>query len=115
MAKAGKEHRIMKRRSIGVMILLWLITFGIYPIIWIIKFQMELKAKTGDGFGGFGHFLMLIFTFGIYGVYWQYAAGKRLAKQGVEDHSVLYLILTLFTAGVLNPFLMQNQANKIAE
>ena len=77
----------MKRRSIGVMVLLFLITFGIYPIIWFIKFQMELKAKTGDGFGGFGHFLMLIFTIGIYGLYWQYAAGKRLAKQGVEDHS----------------------------
>ncbi|MDD3841386.1 MAG: DUF4234 domain-containing protein [Bacilli bacterium] len=115
MAKAGKERRIMKRRSIGVMVLLFLITFGIYPIIWIIKFQMELKAKTGDGFGGFAHFLMLIFTFGIYGLYWQYAAGKRLAKQGVEDHSILYLILSFFTAGVLNPFLMQNQANKIAE
>jgi len=115
MAKAGKERRIMKRRSIGVMVLLFLITFGIYPIIWIIKFQMELKAKTGDGFGGFGHFLMLIFTFGIYGLYWQYAAGKRLAKQGVEDHSVLYLILSLLAFGWLCPFLMQSQANKIAE
>ncbi len=54
---------------------------------------MELKAQTGEGFGDLGPFLMLIFTFGIYGIYWQYVAGKRLAKQGAEDLSVIYLIL----------------------
>ena len=96
------------------MILLFIITLGIYPIYWIIKFQMELKAKTGDGFGGLGHFLMLIFTFGIYAIYWQYAAGKRLAKQGAEDLSTIYLILAIFTGGIINPFLMQSQANKLA-
>jgi hypothetical protein len=104
----------MKQRSIGMMILLFLFTFGIYPIYWIIMFQVELKKQTGQGFGGLGHILMLLFTFGIYGIYWQYAAGKRLAKQGAEDMSLIYLILAIFTAGIVNPFLMQNQANKLA-
>lgn len=103
----------MKQRSLGMMILLFIFTFGIYPIYWYIMFQVELKKQTGDGFGGLGHFLMLIFTFGIYAIYWQYAAGKRLAKQGAEDMSVIYLILTLLILGFLNPFIMQNQANKL--
>ncbi|HHX78889.1 MAG TPA: DUF4234 domain-containing protein [Acholeplasmataceae bacterium] len=102
----------MTKRSIGVMILLYLFTFGIYPLYWYIKFQMELKERTGDGFGGLGHFLVSIVTFGIYSIYWQYAAGKRLAKQGVEDQSFLYLILAFFFP-ILNPFLMQSQANRL--
>lgn len=77
-------------------------------------FQVELKKQTGEGFGGLGHVLMLLFTFGIYGIYWQYAAGKRLAKQGAEDMSIIYLILAIVVGGFLNPFLMQNQANKLA-
>jgi len=103
----------MKTRSIGTMIVLSIFTFGIYPLYWTISFQSELKKKTGDGFGGLGHFLMLLFTFGIYGLYWQYAAGKRLAKLGAEDRSLLYLIFVFVALAFLNPFLMQDQANNI--
>lgn len=74
---------------------------------------MELKEETGEGFGGVGHLLILVFTFGIYAIYWQYAAGKRIAKLGVEDHSVLYLIFCFIFLSWLNPFLMQNQVNKL--
>ena len=103
----------MKERNLVTMLLLFIFTFGIYPLIWSIKFQMELKTTTGEGFGGFGHFLMLIFTFGIYAIYWQYAAGKRLAKLGAQDNSLVYLILA-FVFIIVNPFLMQDQANKLA-
>ncbi len=103
----------MKERSILGMIVLSVITVGIYDVYWYIKFQMELKEKTGEGFGGFGHFLMLLFTFGIYGIYWQYAAGQRLAKQGATDQSILYLILLFVGGAFINPFLMQLQANEI--
>ncbi len=102
----------MKQRSIVVMLLLFLFTFGIYPLYWYIVFQMELKEKTGEGFGGFLHFIVTILTFGIYGLYWQYAAGKRLAQQGVSDNSILYLLLGIFFP-IINPFLMQSQANQI--
>ncbi len=104
----------MKKRSIGMMILLTIITAGIYGIYWFVAFQMELKAKTNEGFGGLAHFLLAIFTFGIYMIYWQYAAGKRLAKLGAEDHALLYIIFCFVALSFLNPFLMQNQANKLA-
>lgn len=103
----------MKKRSIGIMILLVIITFGIYAIYWTISFQSQLKKRTGEGFGGLGHFLMIIFTFGIYYIVWQYLAGKRLAKLGTSDNSVLYLVLSLFALGWLNMFLMQSQANHL--
>ena len=102
----------MKKRSIGVMILLIIVTLGIYTIYWNCSFQNQLKAKTGDGFTGVGHFFMSIITLGIYPLYWQYAAGKRLAKLGADDRGVLYLVLGLFGFSWLNMFLMQSAANK---
>lgn len=105
----------MKRRSIAVMILLTIITCGIYMIYWTCSFQNQLKKETGKGFTGTGHFFMLIFTFGIYSIYWQYAAGSRLASMGAKDHSVMYLVFCFIALSFLNPFLMQAQANKIAD
>lgn len=105
----------MKKRSLVTMILLTLVTLGIYAIYWYWDFQAQLKQKTGEGFGGFSHLLVTLVTFGIYYIYWQYAAGKRLAKLGASDNSVLYLILSLLSFGWLNALLMQDQANKLTE
>lgn len=104
----------MKKRSIGVMILLTIITLGIYTIYWQCSFQNQLKKTTGKGFGGVGHFFMCLITFGIYPIYWNFAAGKRLNELGATDQAVLYLILNLIGFGWLNMFLMQSQANKLA-
>lgn len=97
------------------MILLTLVTLGIYALYWYCDFQAQLKQKTNEGFGGFAHLLASLFTFGIYYIYWQYAAGKRLAKLGASDNSVLYLVLGLLSLGWLNALLMQDQANKLTE
>lgn len=103
----------MTNRGLVAVALLSIFTLGIYAIYWMVVFQIELKKETGDGFDGLGHFLMLIFTFGIYAIYWNYASGKRLAQQGGEDNSVLYLVLTLFGFSFVGMLLMQNQANNL--
>lgn len=104
----------MKKRSIGVMILLSLITFGIYPVYWQCSFQNQLKKVTGKGFGGFGHFVMCLVTFGIYSLYWNYAAGKRIAAAGAkDDRSIIYIVLALVGLGFINMFLLQAQANEL--
>ncbi len=104
----------MQKRNIGLMVLWTILTFGIYMIVWTCSFQNQLKKQTGKGFGGAGHLAMLMFTFGIYGIYWQFAAGKRLAQLGAKDYSVIYLLLQFFAiGGIINPFLMQLQANKV--
>ena len=103
----------MKKRNLLFMILMYMFTFGIYPLYWYIKFQMELKSKTKQGFGGLMHFIVSIITFGIYVIIWQYKAGKRLAKLGASDMSVIYLIFCFIALIWLNPFLMQHQANHL--
>ena len=109
--KKGDEK--VRQRSIGMMILLTIVTLGIYALYWYISFQMELKQQTGEGFGGLGHFLMSIITFGIYTIYWYYKVGERLEKQGGPNNGILYLILVLVGFGWLNMFLIQSEANKL--
>lgn len=105
----------MKKRNLIVMVLLLVVTFGIYGTYWQCSFQNQLKNQTSKGFGGVGHFFMCLFTFGIYPLYWQFAAGKRLNQLGSDDYSIIYLVLALVGVGtVVNMLLMQYQANKLA-
>ncbi len=104
----------MKERSIGMMILLAIITLGIYMLYWTVSFQSQLKEKTGEGFGGLGHFIMIFITFGIYYLYWHYKVGERLEKLGRQNDGVLYLVLAIVGFSWLTPFLMQSSANKIS-
>jgi len=104
----------MKQRSIGMMVLLTIVTLGIYLLYWTCSFQGQLKEKTGEGHDAIVHLLLLFVTFGIYGIYWDYVAGKRIAKLGGEDRSVMYLLFNFVLLSWLTPFLMQSQANKLA-
>lgn len=105
----------MKYRSLVAMIILSIITLGIYTIYWQCSFQNQLKDQTGKGFGGVGHFFMCLITFGIYPLYWNYAAGKRLVMLNVKsDYAIIYLILALVGFSFINMLLMQHQANEIA-
>lgn len=51
-------------RSIGVCILLSIVTLGIYSFVWTFKTYQEMKDHTGDGIGG-GIGLLLHFLAGI--------------------------------------------------
>ncbi|MFA6860277.1 MAG: DUF4234 domain-containing protein [Clostridia bacterium] len=103
----------MQKRSLVAMILLTLITFGIYGIYWYCSFQNQLKKNTGMGFGGVGHFFVSIITFGIYGLYWSFAVGKRIEALGGKNNGIIYLILTLIGFGWVANLLMQNEVNQL--
>jgi hypothetical protein len=49
MAPAGP---LGKPRSIGISILLAIVTFGIYTFFWTFKTHEEMKLHTGRGLGG---------------------------------------------------------------
>jgi amino acid transporter len=51
-ATGGKTGPIGETRSIGLSILWFIITLGIYGIYWTYKTIEEMKRHTGDGIGG---------------------------------------------------------------
>lgn len=111
----------MKQRSIGICILLTIVTFGIYGIYWFISMTDEVvhlsNGKVYNTSGGTA-FLLTLITCGIYGIYWAYQMGKSMyvvAKEKVDyasDNSVLYLVLEIFGLGIVTYALIQNEINK---
>ncbi len=108
------------KRSIGVCILLSIVTCGIYGIIWMIKLNDELNAlanKQGATSGGVV-FLLTLVTCGIYGWFWYYKMGENVdtikSYSGVPSSNspIIYLVLGLFGLGIVNYCLMQDTINK---
>ena len=52
MATPAAEGKVGQRRGIVFVLLISLITFGIYTIYWAYKTQQEMKDYSGQGLGG---------------------------------------------------------------
>ncbi len=112
----------VERRSIGVCILLSIITFGIYMFYWMYKVNDDVAVVSGEPPITTGGMLILltIVTCGIYGIYWAYTTGEKLdrvrASHGEPTGSlaILYLVLEFFIAPVAIA-LMQSELNKYAQ
>ena len=114
----------MKQRSVGIAILLTIITCGIYGIYWLIMLNDETNYVSGhqqDGTSGGVVFLLTLVTCNIYGYYWAYKQGERIdnAKnaRGIpsSNSNVLYLILAIFGLYIVVYILTQDSLNKIAD
>lgn len=114
---------MITRRSIGLWIVLSIITCGIYGIYWFVCMTNELNAAADDKTSASGGvaFLLTIVTCGIYGWYWMYKAGERVNKakalRGVPADSsmgVIYLILALFGLSIVSYALIQNELNQMS-
>ena len=114
----------MKQRSVGIAILLTIITCGIYGIYWLIMLNDETNYVSGhqqDGTSGGVVFLLTLVTCGIYGYYWCYKQGEKLNEAKMQrgimvdsSASVLYLILSIFGLSIVSYALMQSELNKNA-
>lgn len=106
-------------RNPVLVIILAIITCGIYYYIWMYKVSEEEKINLGDESINPGmNVILAIFTCGIYGLFWMYNQGEYIqklsAKKGiqVENEGTLFLILGLFL-GPVALYLIQDKLNKI--
>ncbi len=111
----------IEERSIVMIIILSLITCGIYGLYWIVKVTDEAKILSNkDTPSGALTLLLSIITCGIYMIYWNYQMGKNMYEAGqkyginIEDNSIIYLVLSLIGLGIVSECLMQNDLNKFA-
>jgi hypothetical protein len=112
---------MIRQKSIGLEIVLTLITCGIYGIFWFIALTNDVGELSGDSdFTGGKHFLLTLVTCGIWGFIWAYQVGKHIAdaqhQRGyyVTDNSVLYLVLTFVGLSIVVYALVQSDVNKLA-
>lgn len=113
----------IEKKSIGLVILLSIITCGIYALVWFVKLTNDTNEVSGskDATSGGMALLLTLVTCGIYEIYWAYKQGEKLdiAKQNYgmpsKDSAILYLVLTIFGLGIVANALMQSQLNDIAD
>lgn len=112
-----------KNRSIGVCILLSIVTCGIYGIIWLVQMVDELNAAAGEtnATSGIMVFLLSLVTCNIYSWYWFYKAGELVnrasgTRGGAQDQNrgILYLILSILGLNIVSMALIQDELNKLS-
>jgi hypothetical protein len=106
----------MTERSVGVSILLSILTCGIYAWYWMYKVTQEVTEFNNENANPGVEVVLSLVTCGIYYLYWNYKMGKRIAvaRSSSSDDSILYLILALFGLGIVSLAIMQSNLNNIA-
>lgn len=69
----------MRSRSVGMCIVLSLVTCGLYTLYWLYSLAEDMDHLTGGHSGGSGGMVLLltIITCGLYGWYWLYRCRRR--------------------------------------
>lgn len=104
-------------RSVGMCIVLSIITCGIYALYWMYCIHNDVQEVSGHIMGVDGGMVILftIITCGIYGIYWNYKMGQALDEaRGTPGGSqgIIYMLLSLFELDIISFALMQSELNK---
>lgn len=114
----------IENRNIATMVILSIVTCGIYGIIWLINLVNDINAVCQDensNQSGGTVVLLTLVTCGIYGIVYFYQCGKRLENAGkkygiaIADNSTIYLLLGIFGLQIVNYCLVQTDLNKFAQ
>lgn len=108
-------------RNPVMILLLSLITCGIYYMYWIYKASEEVQTyNNNQSTSPAVELILCLFTCGIYFIYWHYKYAKliaecqQMAAMTPEDNSIVVVILSIFfypAAGMI----LQGSMNKIWE
>lgn len=112
---------MVKKKNIGMAILLSVFTCGIYSLYWFFSLVENTNELSGEVEPSGGMVVLLsIVTCGIYMHIWFYNVGRKLTtiqeRSGlpVKDNSILYLLLSIFGMGIVSFALIQSEINKLA-
>ena len=103
--------------SMGVHVLLLLLTCGIWLYVWIYRVTRYLNCVEGEDERNPVNQLLLCMFVPFYFIYWTYKSAQRIDKlaqsKGIaSDLATLCLILAIFV-GIVPPILMQDKINAV--
>jgi len=111
----------MTRRGPVEVILLSIVTCGIYYLYWIYAMSDEVNRSIGDNtdLSPATELLLSIVTCGLYTIYWYYKFGKKLVQLAgmrgtyVTDNSLVCVLLSIFGFGIISAAILQSQYNQL--
>ena len=101
MATPETQGRLGQRRGIAFVLLIGLITFGIYWIYWAYKTQQEMKDYSGQGLGGVLGLVIWILLTPVSAFVIPSEAGALYGRDGRERPVTGWTGLWLFPFGIL--------------
>lgn len=122
---------IIQRREPALVLILAIVTFGLYLPFWyhgIYEDLVRLDGRTPTGHGFWLDFFFVILTFAIYGIWVDYRISQQIAefedRNGLgpaQDTSIVAVILdvaayfTAFFTNFVTSAIQQDQMNRLAE
>ena len=99
----------MQRRSVAMVFVLTLITFGIYGLIWMVKTKNEMNAQGAN----IPTAWLLIVPVVQYWWMWKYAGGVEHVTRGKTSQVIAFILM--FILGVIGMAIIQDAFNKVAD
>ena len=105
----------MRRRSIVSIVILTIVTCGIYSLIasYQVYSDINYASKTNDS--ALTDILLSMVTCGIWAIYCYYKYSKQLVNIGGDDNSIINVILGIFGFGIVSICIMQNTMNHLVD
>jgi hypothetical protein len=97
----GNARPLGQPRGVAFVIILSIITLGIYSLYWVYKTQEEMKQHTGDGLGGVLGLVVWILISPVSGFVIPSEIGNMYRKDGKESPVSGWTGLWLFPFGIL--------------
>jgi len=117
----GNLAAFAQREPITVL-LLSLVTCGVYALIWKYQTTEELRQATGDNsINPALDIVLTVLLCGLWGFYTDYRNAKKLHElaqaNGLQrsDQSTIVLVLNLFGLGIASVFILQGEFNALAQ
>lgn len=99
----------MQRRSIAMVVVLSLVTFGIYALVWMVKTKNEMNSQGADIPTAW---LLIVPVVSIYWM-WKYSGGVDLVTKGKLNQVISFVLL--FVLGIIGMAIIQDGFNKVAD
>lgn len=122
---------MIERREPALVLVLSIVTLGLYLPFWYHGIYEDLKAldgRTPTGHGYWLDFLFVLLTFAIYGIWVDYRISQQIAefeeRNGLgpaQDTSIIAVILdvasyaTVFVTNFITSAIQQDQLNRVVD
>lgn len=100
----------MKHRSPAAVLLLPIITFGIYSLYWLVSTKSDINKVASPTVPTA---LLLIVPILNFVFLWKYAVGAEQATKGIASQGATFALLLLL--GPIGQAIVQSNYNKVAE
>jgi hypothetical protein len=97
-----------KERNIALVYLFGFLTFGIYFIYWYIKTKDDMNEMGANVPTGILLFIPLV------NYYWIYKYAEAYATVLKKDNNTILWAVLFLLVGIITPFLVQSELNKLA-